>query len=322
MKDAETGSKTKSRRWPRRLGRVAAALALGWLLFHLGCVGRPQSFDDALAPAEPRAVPERAESWPIRIANYNVWAIPIFSDDIDERVAKMPAAILEYEPDVLALQEVWTGGVREDLAEGFGPGYAAARCDSGGLMVISRFPIRSERFTPFPFCFDTPITEWPAKKGVMEVVVETPAGPVRIVTTHLALDFGEDNARTRQLRFLLDLLDERRDLPLIVAADLNTPPVMGGVLFADYEMVIDRGYTDLKPPVKRGFEWDPGQPTRQHWPRVAGGRGFYPDHMLIRENGIARLIPGAFRMALDTPETALSDHNLLLADVEIRAVRE
>ena len=305
----------------RSATRALAFLLLCGALFFAACIGRSQSYDTPLAAVEPAEVPDRARRWPLRIASYNAWILPWFSDELDERMEKMPAALVALSPDVLILQEVWSGGAREEISLAFGPAYVTARCDGGGLMVLSRYPILRERFTPFPFDWDLSLPEWFAKKGVMEVILETPAGPIRVVNAHLALAFGEDNGRTRQLRFLLDLLDERRDLPLVVGADLNTGTshYQPCELNPEYEWVLDTGLRDLNPPIMITESYDHGPPTRVGWPRNPGRRGWRPDHLLVRDADTGRIRFGTFRLALDTPETALSDHNLLLGEITIEA---
>ncbi len=209
-------------------------------------------------------------------------------------------------------------GTREKLIDGLAPDYVAGRSDGGGLLVLSKLPILSERFTPFPPSSDLMLPEWLARKGMLEVVVATPAGPVRIVTGHLALAFGEENPRTRQLHFLLDRLEDRRDLPLILAADLNTPSAWRGRLFPDYQAILDRGFSDTKPPTQlENGRWDPGPPTRVGWPRGTARRGYHPDQLLVRDgtSGAVRILGS--RITMDSPRTALSDHNLVLADLEI-----
>jgi endonuclease/exonuclease/phosphatase family metal-dependent hydrolase len=304
-------------RWSLRL---LVLILLSGVLFYTACVARPQAFEETLAPEAPVEFPAGVDRQLLRVVVFNVWGLPLFSDEFDDRMEKIPAEIAALEPDIVCLQEVWTDGSREKISKALGPSYATARCDGGGLMILTRFPILSEAFTPFPFDCALSFAEWMGKKGVMEAVLETPQGRLRVVNTHLALDFGEDNGRTRQLDFLLELLEDRRDLPLVIGADLNTPPCRSGEteLRPEYLRILEQGFVDLNPPVRVGETWDPGPASRVGWPRTTGRPGWRPDHILYRESAASRLIGGDFRMLLDGPQSALSDHNLLLGEIELR----
>jgi endonuclease/exonuclease/phosphatase family metal-dependent hydrolase len=249
----------------------------------------------------------------------NVWAIPLVSDELGERMRRLPAALRAFDPDVICLQEAWDPIWRGRIERALAPEYASAGSASGGLLLLSRLPILEEGFTPFPPFPGLGLAERMAGKGILQARVKTGEGEVRIVTAHLALAFGADNPRTRQLRWLLEHMEAWRDLPLIVAADLNTPPAREGAWFPDYGEILDRGFVSAHPPVLReDGRWDPGPPTRVGWPRPRRvTRGFWPDHVLFRDGATGALRVVAFRIELDEPDTALSDHNLLLADLAL-----
>ncbi len=280
--------------------RVAALLGL----LVLGACSRDE---EALAPA---AVDVKASG--LRVVSYNAWGVP-FSSALGKRFRELSTAVLGFKPDVVCLQEVWITSFRKKLVLGLGNGFHVAESAGGGLMVASRFPIVAEKFTAFPMFKGLAIEERIAKKGFLEVVLDTPRGTLRIVTTHLALR----GPRARQLEFVLERLDKRRDMPLIFTGDLNTPPVFGGgLLNVSYARCLAQGLIDCNPPKE-----DPngllveGPPTRVGWPRPRPGRGWQPDYVFYRPNGKPLRHLG-FRMELNNPETALSDHNLLLVDFE------
>lgn len=312
-----TSRGARLRRWGGRLGILLLLLGA---LFFTACIGCPQAYDTPLVPEKPGEQPVHAADWSLRIACFNTWILPWFSDEYDERLAKIPDALVGLDADIIVLQEVWNGGARDRISKAFGPEYVTARCDGGGMMLLSRYPIRSERFTPFGFDWELSLPEWFAKKGVMEVVLDTPVGPVRVVNAHLALQFGEAEGKGRQFTFLLSRLAELDDLPLILGADLNIGGLTRGTgdLDPDYLRLLAAGLEDLSPPVLTAGEYDAGPPTRIGWPREAPRhRGWHPDHLMVRDGPAATIGIRSFDLVFDTPQTALSDHNLLLGDIVI-----
>lgn len=270
------------------------------------------------APATP--VPKSID---LRVATFNVWLIPLFSEDRRRRMERLPAALRALELDVLCLQEAWLSTDQEKIAAALRTTFPHAVRAQGGLMLLSRFPVLASRFIPFPRYKGLSVPEMLANKGLLDAVLQTPGGNLRVVTAHLALTFGPDNPRSKQLQFLIRHVKDKRDLPLVMPADLNTWPVDKGLLTDDYRDLLRPGLIDANPPVRRHDQkWDPGRPTRFEWPRTAGEKdGWYPDHILLRSGRGGTLAVRAFAMALDTPKTALSDHNLLHADVTLTPAR-
>jgi endonuclease/exonuclease/phosphatase family metal-dependent hydrolase len=231
----------------------------------------------------------------------------------------MPAAIRALDPDVVCLQEVWTARTRAALVEALGPDLSAAQSDRGGLLLLSRWPIREEAFTPYPVTEGLSVVERLAGKGVLDVVVETPAGPLRVVSTHMvAFDV---TSREAGLPVLLEVVARRPDLPLVLAGDFNLRRLASDhdALSPSYRRLLDAGCTDAAPP-RRSEDggWEELDNTHVGWPRREGDAGWWrPDHVLFRSAEDAELRLVACRMALHTPETALSDHNLMLAELRL-----
>ena len=267
------------------------------------------------ARADVRPEPRRIN---LRVGCFNAWLIPIVATDRSARLKRMPAALRALAMDVLCLQEVWTAGDQRTLSKALAKEFPHALRGGGGLMILSRYPIVERAWVRFPHYKGLPLQEQLARKGLLEAVVRTPVGRVRVVTSHLALAFGADNPRSKQLAFLLRRLAKQRDLPLVLAADLNTWPVRDGQLTPDYLALVRAGLTDAKPP-RRGADgrYDPGTPTRIGWPRprLKPTRGYYyPDHVFFRSTSVQPLALRRFQLTLDEAATALSDHNLLLSD--------
>lgn len=135
--------------------------------------------------------------------------------------------------DVLVLQEAlsrdrnagYEARVRAAL-----PGWFLARHDE--LITLSRWPLRDTRAVPFPR----------SPHAVLATTVETPAGPLMVVNTHLpTLGLLPSESDTRLGRSLAERVSRRlavrRDFvevvggllrdapgPLVLAGDLNAPP--------------------------------------------------------------------------------------------------
>jgi hypothetical protein len=62
-----------------------------------------------------------------------------------------------------------------------------------------------------------------------------------------------------------------------------------------------------------------GRSTRVGWPRRAGDKSaeHVIDYILFRSSSQARVKHVAFRFGLDSPKTALSDHQLILGELRV-----
>lgn len=250
-----------------------------------------------------------------RVACFNAWSLPLVSQQLSKRMARLPGALTALKPQVVCLQEMWSSAHRKRLVKQLGEGWHHTE-SPGGLLVLSRFPIEKTRSVRFPKVEGLSLEERLARKGFLEVILKTPVGRLRVVDSHLALrDPGG-----RQLRFLTDSLRRLDDLPLILAADLNVTATRGKHFRPGYAALRKQGLTDTDPPKKRADGvFLQRSVTRVGWPRPPGkgAPGWHPDYILFRSAEGGRLEQLAFRLALDTQATALSDHNLLLADFRL-----
>lgn len=139
----------------------------------------------------------------------------------------------ECSEDVFVFQEVWTAEVRKILVDGgrragfshhFGPADGG-----GGLLIISRLPFDQPHFEQFHLTGTLGRLnrgEYLGGKGFSRVRLETEAGPVWLVNTHLhasyrsSREFMSSAVRTAQLLQLVDSLPTSGE-PVIVAGDFN-----------------------------------------------------------------------------------------------------
>ncbi len=179
-----------------------------------------------------------AQEHVLRVASYNVFAVPVVASDIDERLAAIAERLSAREVDIVLLQELWY----EREAGLVAPRFQAAglthqrHYPAGGLWIGSRHPLRESRFARFsagrapwvPWHLD-----WIADKGLAHVMVDTPAGELMVANTHLQSSYLSGDYRAIQLSQMTELSDWigpcgaapcNGIAPLILAGDLNTTP--------------------------------------------------------------------------------------------------
>ncbi len=175
---------------------------------------------------------ERGGCVSLRIGTFNVWGLPEtfgFGDDVSSRMRVIADRLSRSDLDLLLIQEAWTDEVRETLVAGAraaGFEVAAGPDGSGGLMTLSRWPIRSARFDRFHFRGDPERLakgEFLGGKGFQTMTIEAETGPLALINTHL-------HARYRRSRPRLNSAVRTAQLLQIVArlVELDGTTVLGG----------------------------------------------------------------------------------------------
>ncbi|MBI5883460.1 MAG: endonuclease/exonuclease/phosphatase family protein [Elusimicrobia bacterium] len=135
----------------------------------------------------------------MRLLTYNCCALPVLSGDIKTRLELLGSKIVELDPDVVVLQEVFLPrhfkllqAALRDWRHSFS-GIRPWRSFAGGLAVFSRFPLDEPRFDRFQH--QGPLLRYSAlarisRKGMVSAVVRPPsAPPFRLVATHPVADY-------------------------------------------------------------------------------------------------------------------------------------
>ncbi|MFK7818224.1 MAG: endonuclease/exonuclease/phosphatase family protein [Planctomycetaceae bacterium] len=163
----------------------------------------------------------------LRVLRYNIHHGAGVDGKLDlERIAKV---ILSTKPDIVALQEVdrfarRSGNVDQakKLAKltrmhfAFGPNIKLGEGDYGNA-VLSRFPLRVRKNHQLPNIDNG------EQRGVLDVDVRTPTGPIRFLATHF--DHRKpDEERLASARFVDTLLKRELLVPTLLAGDLNATP--------------------------------------------------------------------------------------------------
>ena len=169
----------------------------------------------------------------MRLGTFNVWGLPeAFSDDVSSRMRVIAERLAATDLDVLLIQEAWTREVRQTIRRGARhAGFSVSEGEgaSGGLMTLSRLPIRSSRFDRFRFRGDPERFdkgEYIGGKGFEIVELEGPNGPFLLVNTHLHARYRiEDSPLDSAVRMaqLLEIVAFVESAPgtIVVGGDFN-----------------------------------------------------------------------------------------------------
>lgn len=229
-------------RWVRRT-RKSAGLRLRTAIcaaLASACAGAPlEPFDESAQEAPLVATPTNADCPQIRALTFNAFSI-LFHENHEELTQLGADAVVAEGADIVAVQEVWLArdaAVYADALRDAGLVHqiqhttdAVLARGSSGLLLASRFPIVAQRFVPFrsaaaPYWMWPP--DWYANKGVLELVVETEVGLLRVLNAHVHADYepgGYLEERLGQSMELAALMREREELPLVVLGDMNSQP--------------------------------------------------------------------------------------------------
>jgi endonuclease/exonuclease/phosphatase family metal-dependent hydrolase len=164
----------------------------------------------------------------VRLLTFNA----LMRSDVRPRLHALGAVLRRSDHDLVCLQEVLLRGHAALLRRLAGQyrhhAWSGAVLLHGGLVLLSRWPIRAARFVQYPRTGPSR-PEYLMRKGAQLAVVETPGGPLSVVNTHLSAnrdgDWSEANRYTAvaraELRHLAGELDPA--LPTVVAGDFNLP---------------------------------------------------------------------------------------------------
>lgn len=269
----------------------------------------------------------------LRVLTLNVWALPFgLARHTSERMAAIAARLVALDADVVALQEVWTPSARETLLRaGRQSGHVHVwhrpqRFGGSGLLLLSRRPLRSAEFVAYSAAGlpqRVQHADYWGGKGFVVAEIDTPTGPVVLVSTHLHAGYVEPGltdeyvgVRTAQIvelaRHLADI-----EAPVVLVGDLNCRDDE-----PEYQILL--GLTGL-----RDAATDTGDPL----PTVLAGSpyravGAAPqriDYVLVRPGADRRVTVRGVDRVLDEPLAeegaphACSDHTGLRATLDFEA---
>ncbi|MBD3276462.1 MAG: hypothetical protein GF372_14190 [Candidatus Marinimicrobia bacterium] len=182
----------------------------------------------------------------LNVISYNVFLRPRLvsrSDYAVERAREIGRWLAESGADVVALQEAWHGPAVHALIEqtsdefpyyvGDQPGRFGFKLVSGGMLLLSKWPITSVRSMTYNDCYGF---DCRAAKGAMDAVIQlNDSSRIHVVTTHL--DAGEEvkdrMSRASQLTQLRQFIGaiEQNGHPILITGDFNINSLAGDTEF-------------------------------------------------------------------------------------------
>ena len=199
-----------------------------------------------------------------------------------------------------------------------------------GNLLLSRLPVTSARRHALPWPADPDHESMP--RVVVELTVDTRAGPLRIATTHL--EYYSDLQRMAQARRLRELHEEacaRALHPRVGArresnATFHTPPqTTAAILTGDFNFPPEAPeYPEIQAPLPHGAPryrdaWTLAHGLRPHEPTFCvhdhswKDKPYCCDFIFVSED----LAPRVRRIEVDL-ETKLSDHQPVLVEIDAR----
>lgn len=272
----------------------------------------------------------------LRVLTLNCWNV---SEPLEARLALIRDEIARLAPDVVGLQEIVVrrDGFDEAAAILAGLGYdyvfgasfrwndagqyldRDAEGDAFGNAIGARWPIAET-------CVETlPSLDGDDRRSVLATIVDTPAGRLPFVTTHLEWRFDTGIVRERQVLAVATLLDEwraRGTLPPILCGDLNADPDSTEIRFLKGLASLDGRSTYLQDAWAiagdgtPGFTWD----NRNRFTALMYEPNRRLDYVLVGlPDRDGRGWIESARVVLDAPREGVfpSDHFGLLVEVRI-----
>ncbi len=138
---------------------------------------------------------------PIRVLSLNTWGLPYgVARDLPARTEALGSALAVLEPDVVALQEVWTprarGRLRQLAAEAGLPHafFVDRPRGNAGLVVFSRWPLargEAHHFRVRGRAERVQHSDYWARKGWLDLAIETPDGELGLIDTHVHAAYAD-----------------------------------------------------------------------------------------------------------------------------------
>jgi endonuclease/exonuclease/phosphatase family metal-dependent hydrolase len=212
---------------------------------------------------------QKVNSGLLSIISYNTWGLPInlSGHDQERRFTNMGSAILDVQADIVALQETFHPELRSTLLQDLHKHYytysdyrssrsiwGLAQMDlHGGLMTLSKYPIASEMFFPYPVNESTSFIEKAGAKGFLLSKIKFGEQYVFVVNTHLYAGNHPkaEYQRKLQMEYMHQTLNQLglQDETIVLVGDFNIhhPCVAQSEV---YDVITkDFQYVDSKPTI-------------------------------------------------------------------------
>ncbi|MEV8512227.1 endonuclease/exonuclease/phosphatase family protein [Dactylosporangium sp. NPDC051484] len=247
----------------------------------------------------------------------------LFKADVQPRLRAIGEVLERRAYDVVCLQEVMARGHARMLAAAYPHRlYSGTVLLKGGLVLLSRWPVVRQRFVRYPFT--GPVRpEFLMRKGAQVALLDTPAGRLAVVNTHLSAnrddDWSDGNrysgvARAELGRLGAELARLDPALPVVVTGDLNLPRESPALArFCAAAGLRDAMAGDTRPTYRPTPSW-PAPPAFDHvLVRSGAGGGLSAECRLVLQDDTVTLGGGR--------TVHLSDHYGVEADLRLAVSR-
>jgi endonuclease/exonuclease/phosphatase family metal-dependent hydrolase len=259
---------------------------------------------------------------------------------IPERFAALAAALLDLDPDIAALQEIYEPAHKRQLVSQLANTYPYAAISPlrgpsavpASLLTLSKWPIRTYDFHRFK---DMPLAERLIdNKGFLRATIEGPQGELQLLNVHTTAggtkhpeDPRSDAMRAKQIEQLLG--ETHQDTAVLLVGDFNC----GSVSTSNYGQIVNAGFRDVWQALnaqQEGWTWEPTSilnagGTHTDW----GCPAQRIDLIMQNDRAADVLVPANARRVFlaanipiaGGPAVTLSDHYGVLAEFELASRR-
>ncbi len=178
------------------------------------------------------------ETLTLRVVTYNIQALWVVGTDRPARMKALAAKLVELDPDIVGLQEVFVKKDRDLLLSCLAGSrlkhfeYFPSGLVGSGLLIASAYPIKEVFFHRYKAAGDWYKLwegDWWAGKGIALARIELPGGNgwFDFYTTHAQADYGGNpvniDVRAMQMAELVDFVNEShvKNVPGILVGDVN-----------------------------------------------------------------------------------------------------
>ena len=224
-------------------------VTVGTLALLVGCIGCAPELEDYWGDAATFEYPDQPPE-SLDIVSYNVFLRPrtISTKDATAcRGEEIGELLANQDADIVALQESWERHAVSAMVDEAEvtlpyrvlskPRAAFFRNTSGGLSILSKWPIEDVRTQRYETCSGEDCL---ASKGILHAVIRvSETSRVHVVTTHLDSGGtgGDRQTRAEQIAELRDFIEEidPRSGPIMLMGDFNVDGVAAG---EEYEKLL------------------------------------------------------------------------------------
>lgn len=184
--------------------------------------------------AQQAPVNEKVESATLKVLSWNIYMLPNFVKPSQkrERAQEIAEIMRNSDYDVVVFQEAFLKKARHIIRKGvknvfpyqIGPANRKTLSFKmhSGVWILSRVPLKKVKDIRFKSCA---VADCMARKGATLVEGEKNGKRFQLIGTHLQADDFQGIRRTQFHQIFKELIQpfEKKDVPILISGDLNTP---------------------------------------------------------------------------------------------------